>query len=207
MILHDYFRSSASYRVRIALALKGLEVERRAIGLLDREQCSPEFRALSPQQLVPALEVERGVLGQSLAIIEYLEEVYPERSLLAEDPWTRAQQRAMAQVIACDVHPLNNLRVLQHLRSLGQGEEEERRAWMIRWMHPGFEALEVMASDRPFLGGERPMLPDLVLVPQMYNARRFSVPLEAFPRLNAITERCEALPEFQAASPETVGPG
>jgi maleylacetoacetate isomerase len=197
--LHDYWRSSASYRVRIGAALKGLELERVAVDLKQGAHLSGALEGLNPQRLLPVFEGPGGVLTQSLAILEYLDELYPERPLLAYSRWERARHRAMALVIAADVHPLCNLRVLKRLRAMGQGDE--LRAWMTEWMHAGFAALEAQADERDFLGGDVPMLPDVFLVPQMYNARRFEVPLDDFPRLVAITERCEALPAFARAAP------
>jgi maleylacetoacetate isomerase len=199
--LFDYWRSSASYRVRIACELKGLEFERVGVDLKADEHEGAEFGERNPQRLVPLLETGRGTLGQSLAIIEYLDEVHPERPLLPADPWERAQQRARAMVIACDLHPLCNLRVLKRLRASGH-DDTQVRAWMAEWMQSGFAALEALAGEGNFLGGTRPMLADLVLVPQVYNARRFEVSLEDFPRLEAISLRCEALPAFRRAAPE-----
>jgi maleylpyruvate isomerase len=153
---------------------------------------------------VPALETGDGVLGQSLAILEYLDEVHPEPPLLPKDPWARARMRALAQTIAADVHPLNNLRVLNYLRGpLGQ-HEETVEAWIGHWIREGFRALEAQAPARGFLGGDAPMLPDVVLVPQMFNARRFGVDLTPYPRLVAIDARCSALAAFADAAPEAV---
>ena len=199
-VLHDYWRSSASYRVRIGAALKGLSLETVSVDLRTNAHLRGALDALNPQRLVPVLECEAGALTQSLAILEYLDERYPQRPLLARDPWTRAQQRALAQVIACDVHPVCNLRVLRRLRDMGH-DEPEVRAWMHTWMAAGFEALEARAGDAAFLGGEAPMLPDVVLVPQLYNARRFELDLRPYPRLQAIADRCEALQAFQQAAP------
>jgi maleylpyruvate isomerase len=201
MILYDYFRSSAAYRVRIALNLKGVEYEKAPVNLLDGEQLGEDYRKRNPQRLVPMVETAHGLLTQSLAIIEYLDEIHPDPPLLSDESWLRAEQRAMAQVIACDVHPLNNLRVLKYLRDTMQQSEQDVRMWISHWITVGFETLEQHATTTPFLGGDRPQLPDIVLVPQMYNARRYEVPLDAFPKLVAITERCNILDPFVHAAP------
>ncbi|MCC5863348.1 MAG: maleylacetoacetate isomerase [Gammaproteobacteria bacterium] len=210
MILYDYFRSSAAWRVRIALALKQLEVTQVAVSLVDGEQGGAAYRALNPQGLVPALDTGEAVLSGSLAIIEWLEERHPEPPLLPREPTARALARGMAQLIACDIHPLNNLRVLNYLRGpLGQ-DDAAVRTWYAHWIGEGFRALEARvqagavgpaAAQGPFLGGTRPGLADLCLVPQVYNARRFDVPLEAYPRLLAAEAACLALPAFSATAP------
>lgn len=202
MKLYDYYRSTAAYRVRIALNLKGLTYEQVPVNLLDGEQRSAEFGDINPQRLVPVLATKAGMLSQSLAIIEYLDEVQSERPLLPKDAWQRAKQRAMADVIACDVHPINNLRVLNYLRGPLQQPENSVQQWISHWMTLGFSALEQSASDAPFLGGDQPMLPDVVLVPQIYNARRFNVSMEKFPKLVGISDRCREIDEFARARPE-----
>lgn len=202
MKLYDYYRSTAAYRVRIALNLKGLTYEQVPVNLLDGEQRSAEFADINPQRLVPVLATKAGMLSQSLAIIEYLDEVQSERPLLPKDAWQRAKQRAMADVIACDVHPINNLRVLNYLRGPLQQPENSVQQWISHWMTLGFSALEQSASDAPFLGGDQPMLPDVVLVPQIYNARRFNVSMEKFPKLVGISDRCREIDEFARARPE-----
>jgi maleylacetoacetate isomerase len=204
--LYDYYRSSASYRVRIVLELKGIDVERVPVDLRVGEQGGADYRSLNPQGLVPALVTSDGVLGQSLAIIEYLDERWPEPPLLPKRSFDRARMRSLAQAIACDVHPLNNLRVLNYLRGpLGQ-DETSVQAWMGTWIQRGFEAVEREAPETGFFGGDAPMLADVVLVPQMYNARRFDVDLTAFPRLVALDARLRALPAFERAAPERVAP-
>lgn len=204
MRLYDYYRSSAAYRVRIALNLKGVRTEQVAVNLVDDEQSGAAYRARNPQGLVPALETGEGVLGQSLAILEYLDETHPAPALLPKRAWDRARMRSLAQTLACDVHPLNNLRVLNYLRGpLGQQQDSVER-WIAHWIRHGFRALEAQAPEQGFLGGSQPMLPDVVLVPQMYSARRFGVDLGAFPRLVAIDARCAALPAFAEAAPEVV---
>lgn len=204
MKLFDYFRSSAAWRVRIALELKGLAVERTPVDLRTGVQGEDAYRAVNPQGLVPALEVPEGTLSQSLAIIEYLDETHPEPPLLPARPFDRARMRALAQTIACDVHPLNNLRVLNYLRGPLARDEDGVRAWMAYWIQRGFAAMEAQTPETGFFGGDAPMLADVVLVPQMGNARRFEVDLSAFPRLVALDARLSALPAFARATPDAV---
>ncbi len=204
MKLYTYFRSSAAYRVRIALNLKGLTPEQRAIHLTKDggEQHQPGFRALNPQGFVPALEVDGTVLGQSLAIIEYLDETHPEPPLLPGTALERARIRAFALAIACDIHPLNNLRVLRHLkRALGQ---EDTDGWSRHWIEEGFAALEAQAKATAgaFCFGDRPTLADVCLVPQMTNARRVHTDLTPYPTLLRIDTHCRTLEPFAAAAPE-----
>ena len=207
-ILFDYFRSSASYRVRIALNLKGLAYESVPIDLRESAQRSHDYLARNPQGLVPVLEVDGRPIAQSLAIIHYLESAYPEPRLAPEDPFNRAHVLAMALTIACDIHPLNNLRVLKYLVGpLGQ-EEAAKNAWIARWIGQGFAALEVLAAERAgrFLFGDAPTLADICLVPQMYNARRFNVPLDDYPSLLRADEEAAKLEAFAAAHPDKVAP-
>lgn len=205
MILYDYFRSSAAYRVRIALNLKGVAYARRDVMLLENQQRSPEHLARNPQGFVPALEADGKVITQSLAIIEWLDARHPEPRLIPADPDARAAAMARALVIAADMHPLNNLRVMRRLKEMGV-DEEGRNAWTRHWIAEGFAALEAMAGGGRFLGGDAPGIADLCLVPQMYNARRFETPLDAFPRLVAIDAAAAALPAFAAAHPDAVAP-
>ena len=205
MLLHDYYRSSAGYRVRIALNLKGADYARREVMLLEGQQRSPEHLALNPQGLVPALEVDGVVLTQSLAIIDWLDSRFPESRLIPADPAARAAALAQAMVIGMDVHPLNNLRVMRLLKAIGV-EEESRNDWTRHWIAEGFAALEAMAGDGPYLGGEAPGLADIFLVPQMFNARRFDTPLGAYPKLVAADAAASALPAFAAAHPDQVAP-
>jgi len=205
MILYDYFRSSAAYRVRIALNLKGLAYKQHDVMLLENQQRSPEHLARNPQGLVPALEADGKVITQSLAIIEWLDSRYPEPRLIPADPDARAAVMARALVVAADIHPLNNLRVMRRLKEMGI-DEAGRNDWTRHWIAEGFAALEAMAGDGPFLGGTAPGIADLFLVPQMYNARRFEMPLDAFPRLVAIDAAATALPAFAAAHPDAVAP-
>lgn len=208
LTLYSYFRSSASYRLRIALALKGLAYETVAVHLLKGggEQHQPAFRAVNPAGLVPVLQDGDSVLTQSLAIMEYLDEAYPASPLLPRDLLGRARVRALALTIACDVHPLGNLRVLNYVGdTLGAGEEG-RKAWACHWIALGFEAFEEMLS-RPgaptglFCHGDIPGMADCCLVPQVFNARRFGLDLAPYPTVKRIAEHCEALAPFVMAHP------
>jgi maleylpyruvate isomerase len=207
MIFYGYSMSSASYRVRIALALKGLDVPTVAKQLRRGEHRLKDFLQINPQGFVPALSVDDGrVITQSLAIIEYLDEMHPDPPLLPSTPLERAHVRALSQLIACDVHPLNNLRVLQYLEgSLGQGQGA-RDAWYRHWIEVGFAALEDWLGRDPSRGrfcfGDSPTMADVCLVPQVFNARRFSVDMGPYPRVGAIDAACQELPAFAGAAPE-----
>ena len=206
MRLHGYFRSSAAYRVRIALALKGIAVENVPVNLLRGEQQGEEFRRLNSQGLVPVLQAAEGTITQSLAIIEWLEETHPEPALLPRDPYLRARARSFALTIACDVHPLANPRVMKKLRADFGADEGQTNAWYRHWVELGLAALETMvaqaAVDQRVCFGTAPSLADICLVPQMFNARRFACDLTAMPRLVAIDQALTRRPEFQAAAPE-----
>jgi maleylpyruvate isomerase len=208
MQLYSYFRSSAAYRVRIALALKKLPFETRPVHLLrgGGEQLGPIYAKLNPQALVPTLETEAGALTQSLAIIEYLEEVQPEPALLPRDPFQRAKVRAFALAIACDIHPLNNLRVLNKLRADFGADQKGIEKWYCHWIGLGLGALEVMvdaqAAAKGACFGQQPGLADICLVPQMANSRRYACDLSAMPKLLAIDAALRQRPEFRAAAPE-----
>lgn len=204
MKLYTYFRSSAAYRVRIALNLKGLECEQVAVDLRPGAHRRPEYLALNPQGLVPALEDGGVVLSQSLAIIEYLEETHPQPPLLPREPRARAQVRSLALAIACEVHPLNNLRVLNYLRGPLAQDEEAVNTWYRHWVARVFEALEAQArasSDGRYLCGAAVTLADVCLVPQLFNARRFKCDLAPYPTLTAIGTHLESLPAFARAAP------
>ena len=205
MKVYTYFRSSAAYRLRIALNLKGLSGDMVSIHLQKDggQHRKPEYRAINPQMRVPALKLDSGeVLTQSLAIIEYLDEVDPQPPLLPRDPVERAKVRALALAIACDIHPLNNLAPLRYLKNeLGQ-EQSKIDAWYHHWIVEGFEALETMVRPGPYASGSEVTLADVCLVPQIYNARRLKVPLERFPKLVAIDAACAKLPAFEQARPE-----
>jgi maleylacetoacetate isomerase len=204
MLLHDYFRSSAGYRVRIALNLKGVAYERREVKLLENQQRSPEHLARNPQGLVPALEMDGVTLTQSLAIIDWLDTRYPEPRLIPVEPEARAHALAQAMVVGMDIHPINNLRIMRWLAHELAVEEAKRAEWTRHWIAEGFAALETMAGEGPFLGGDAPGIADLFLVPQMFNARRFDTPLEAYPKLVAADAAATALPAFVAAHPDSV---
>ncbi len=207
MILYDYFRSSAAYRVRIALNLKGVDYERREVHLVKGEQRAPEHVARNPQGFVPALDIGGGkVLTQSLAIIEWLDATYPEPGLIPADPLARAEAMARALLIAADTHPLNNLRILKRLETQFGADEAAKADWYRHWIGEGFTALEAMAGNGPFLGGNAPDVSDVLLVPQMYNARRFELPLEAYPKLVAADAAACALEPFATASPDRTKP-
>ena len=206
MILHDFWRSSAAYRVRIALHLKGLAFTQASHSLLQGEQRTTEFLTINPQGLVPALQSGSDVITQSIAIIEYLDDVHPEQPLLPKSPADRATVRAMALSVACDIHPLNNLRVLNFLRSEFNADDEAVTRWIRHWIALGFDALEVQvkrgSSEGRHCFGDRPTLADACLVPQMYNARRFGCDLAPYPTLVGIDANCRSLAPFMKAAPE-----
>jgi maleylacetoacetate isomerase len=203
--LYSYFRSSAAYRVRIALNLKGVPYETIPIHLIKDggEQYSPQFRAINPQQRVPALKLDSGeVLLQSLAIIDYLDEVYPDPPLLPADPIARARVRAVAQIIACDIHPLNNVGPLNYLRSAVKADQSAVREWYHHWITLGFEAVEELIRPGPYAFGSKAGLADICLVPQVANARRFKVPIDRFPKIIAAEAAAAKHSAFDAARPE-----
>jgi maleylacetoacetate isomerase len=203
-ILYDYWRSSAAYRVRIALNLKGIDYESRQIDLREDGQKADAYRALNPQGLVPTLEIDGLCLTQSLAIINYLDLKYANQPLIPASAAERAHVVAMAMVIACDIHPLNNLRVLKYLKNeLGHSQDEIDR-WYAHWIAEGLPALEAMAQPRAgkFLFGDAPTGADVCLVPQLYNARRFNVPLDDCPTLLRAEENANQLDAFAAAHPD-----
>lgn len=205
MKLYSYFRSSAAYRVRIALNLKGLPYEMEAIHLTrdGGHQHSPQFRALNPQERVPALRLSSGdVLTQSLAIIEYLDEIHPAPALLPADALARAHVRAIAQIVACDIHPLNNLMVLQYLKHQMKHEQADIDTWYHHWVMRGFTSIEAMIAPGPYACGSQVTLADVCLIPQVFNARRLKVPLDAFPKIVAVETACLKLAAFDKARPE-----
>jgi maleylacetoacetate isomerase len=207
VVLYDYWRSSAAYRVRIALNLKGIDYRRIPINLFEGEQTGASYRALNPQGLVPALAIDGHLLTQSLAIIDYLETTRPQPSLLPADPAARTKALARAQIIAADIHPIQNLRVGKYLRNAFGADDAAVAEWSRHWIAEGFAALEHDAPEAGLFGGTRPDLSDICLVPQMANARRFGVALENYPRLVQIDAALRALPTFVAAAPEAVKPG
>jgi maleylpyruvate isomerase len=206
--LYSYFRSSAAYRVRIALNLKGLNAETLPVHLQKDggEHRKPAYRAVNPQMRVPTLKLDSGeLLTQSLAIIEYLDEVHPQPPFLPRDPVDRAKVRALAQIIACDIHPLNNTSPLRYLKDPLGHDQATIDAWYHHWIIEGFEALEAMVQPGgagPYAWGATVTLADICLVPQVANARRFKVPLERFPKIVAIDAACAKLPAFEAARPD-----
>jgi maleylacetoacetate isomerase len=203
--LYSYYRSSAAFRVRIALNLKGIAFDTISVHLVKDggHNKRPEFRAINPQMRVPVLVTPAGdTLTQSLAIIEYLDETHPQPPLLPKDPIARAKVRALAELIACDIHPLNNTSPLRYLkRDMGQ-EQSAIDAWYHHWVVSGFEALEAMIESGPYLCGTEISLADTCLVPQVYNARRLKVPLDKFPKIVAADAACLALSAFDKARPE-----
>jgi len=210
LCLHDYWRSSAGYRVRIALELKGVDYQRVAVNLVAGEHRASANLAVNPQGLVPTLDVDGVALTQSLAIIDYLDRTYPEPPLLPPAPLARAQALSRALVIAADLHPIDNLRVLARLTDQFGADQSARGAWYAHWVSEGLRALEAMAEagagHGPFLGGEAPDLSDICLVPQLYNARRFNVALDDYPTLVAADAAACAHPAFAAAHPDRFKP-
>ncbi|UUX95353.1 maleylacetoacetate isomerase [Aquabacterium sp. J223] len=205
MKLHGFFRSGTSHRLRIALNLKNLSYEQVAVDLRKEQHLSEGFRQLNPQRLVPVLEVDGRPMVQTPAIIEWLEERYPQPALLPQDAEARAHVRALAAIVGCDIHPLNNRRVLEALKSRFRASQAVIDDWCGTWIAAGFDAFEAMVTARAapgrFTFGDRPSLADVYLVPQVEGARRFNVDLGRWPRLGAIDEACAALPAFQRARP------
>lgn len=209
MILYSYFRSSAAYRVRIGLNLKGLDYQIKPVHLLKDggQQHQPDYVQINPVQLLPALDDDGLIITQSLAILEYLDERYPELPLLPKASAERAWARSMAQTVACDIHPLNNLRVLHYLKNELHAQEDARNQWYRHWVQVGLEGLEALVQrhgkkDHPFIFGDTPGVAEICLIPQMFNARRFEIDLSAFPRLLAVEEKCLELSAFQEAAPD-----
>ena len=205
MKLYSYFRSSAAYRVRIALNLKGIAYETISVHLIKDggHNKRPEYRAVNPQMRVPALVTDDGkVLIQSLAIIEYLDETHPAPALLPKHPLERAKVRALADLIACDIHPLNNTSSLRYLKHELHQEQSAIDAWYHHWILTGFEALEALLAPGPYACGDTVTLADLCVVPQVANARRLKVPLDRFPKIVGVDAACLALPAFDRARPE-----
>ena len=204
-VLHGFFRSSTSFRVRAALNLKGIAFDQATYALRKGEQRSPAYLALNPQGLVPSFETPDGVLTQSLAIIEWLDEVFPNPPLLPHGPWARARVRSLAQIIALDIHPINNLRVLQYLEKTFGADEAQQAEWFRHWVGEAFLALEARLSIEPetgkFCHGDTPGLADLCLVAQVINNARFAVDMSPYPTIQRIQDTCMALPSFEAAAP------
>lgn len=210
--LYDYWRSSASYRLRIALNLKGVSYESVPVNIFPGtdEQLGDVYRAINPQMRVPAIEVGHRIANQSMAILEWLDETWPDPAILPSDPWKKVQVRSFADVIACDIHPLNNLSVLAKLREQFGADKDSVADWYREWILRGFTALEAVAvkagTSTTYLFTDEPTLAEICLVPQVSNARRFDTPLAEFPRLVEIDAKCRELDAFARASPEAVKP-
>lgn len=206
LVLHGYFRSGTTYRVRLALNWKGLSYDTVPVDLVAGAQRSADYLARNPQGLVPALEAGQDVLTQSPAILEWIEETWPDRPLLPADPVLRARVRAFASAVGCDIHPVQNLRILKAVGGDGGPQSDAAKAWARRWIEAGYEALETLCETAPgqngFLFDDAPTMAEIYLIPQMVNARRFGVDLAAYPRLMAADAACRALPEFERAAPE-----
>jgi len=206
LILHNYFRSSTSLRVRIVLALKGLDYEYAGYALLDNAHKQESFLSLNPQGLVPALQTPDGVIAQSMAIMEYLDEVHPAPALLPDTPIARARVRSLAQIVAMDIHPINNLRLLQYIRTEFGADDAAVKDWFQQWANEGFAALESRLTDEPetgrFCHGDTVSLADVCLVSQAVNNRRFDISLDAYPTIERIVTQCLALPAFAQAMPD-----
>lgn len=205
-LLFDYWRSSASYRVRIALNLKGVDYQSVPTDLIAASHKAADYVARNPQGFVPMLSIDGHDLTQSLAIIDYLDANYPDPPMVSSDPATRAKTLAQALVIAADIHPVNNLRILGYLKSQFGADDAAVAKWYRHWIVEGFAALEAMAPEQGLFGGDLPNLADVCLVPQMANARRFDTPLDAFPKLVRIDAALQALPAFAKAAPDAVKP-
>lgn len=206
--LFSYFRSSASFRVRIALHLKGLNFEEIPINLLNAEQLNPEYQLLNPQALVPTIKIEDKIISQSIAIIEYLEDIFPKPALLPQDPYQKALVNAFSLAIAADIHPLNNIGVLQFLLKEYGLSEEQKNKWYQHWIAKGLNALELKLAkldlQSAFCFGDSPTLADICLVPQMYNARRFHCDISPYKILNKIDAHCQTHPAFIKAWPNNI---
>jgi maleylacetoacetate isomerase len=205
MKIHGYFRSSAAYRVRIALNLKGIVCDTALVNLQAGDQSSSDYRAINPQGRVPALEIDDHILVQSLAIIEYLDETFPNPPLVPSDPLARARVRGLANIIACDIHPLNNLAVLNYLRDELSVDEEKRTRWYRHWVAQGFDGVEPLLANSSetgsFCHGNSPGLADICLIPQVFNAQRFDCDLSPYPTIGRIYDACMNLDAFEKAQP------
>lgn len=207
MKLYDYFRSTACYRVRLALHIKNIAYEKIDVHLINNggEHHSPEYKTINPQELVPSLEVNGQIITQSLAIIEYLDEVFPEHPLLPKDPMIKASLRSLALIVVCDIHPLNNLRVLNRLKEQFEASETQAMEWYHHWLKAGFDAFEKqlihIQRSKPVCFGSEITMADICLIPQVYNAHRFHFSMDNYPIINKINEYCLSLPAFVDAAP------
>lgn len=202
--LYSYFRSSAAYRVRIALNYKGIEYQQIPVNLLDNEQNSEAYLAVNPLGLVPALKLADGtIITQSTAILEWLEEQYPEPGLYPSEAPTRAQARSLCNSIACDIHPLNNLRVLKYLKEELKVSEEQKNNWYQHWIAKGFSGVEKALSPGPYALGHTVSMVDIYLIPQVYNALRFNQDMKSYPNITRIYHKCNELDAFKRAAPES----
>ncbi|MFM5908591.1 MAG: maleylacetoacetate isomerase [Novosphingobium sp.] len=206
LTLHDYWRSSSAYRVRIAMNLKGVDYRGVEVDLLQQEQRGDAYAGVNAQKMVPALEVNGQIITQSLAIIEWLDRTFPEPALIPADPLERARVLALTQIIVADIQPLQNLRVQKYLRAAFAASDDQVNGWTRHWITEGLQALESAAPDEGFFGGAAPNLVDIVLVPQMYNARRYGVDLAAIPRLVRIDGEARAIDAIAQAAPEAIRP-
>ena len=202
MKLYSYFRSSAAYRVRIAMNLKGIDYDMIPVNLLTGEQKSDDYKQLNAEGLVPALVTDQGLLTQSLAILEWLEEQYPDPSILPGDAWQRAQARSLACAVSCDIHPVNNLRVLKYLQNTMKHSDEDKISWYKHWIGTGFSALEKKLTGQPYCYSQEPTIADICLVPQVFNALRFKVDMAVYPKISNVYKCCNQLQPFIDAAPE-----
>jgi maleylacetoacetate isomerase len=209
MKLYDYYRSSAAYRVRIALNLKGVDYDSIEVHMLNEggQHLKPAYQAINPQKRLPSLELENGsILIQSLAILEWLEELYPQPPLLPGNALQRARTRAVASIVISDIHPVNNSGLQKRLREQFGADDAAVNSWYAHWITTGFEAIEQLIEGAPFCFGDRPSLADVALVPQVFNARRFNVPLDKFPKIVRADAACNAISAFKKAHPDAVKP-
>ncbi len=206
IILHDYWRSTASYRVRLALNLKSVAFELRSVNLLEGEHKQEPYISKNPAGLVPTLSVDGTDIIQSLAIIDWLDATYPEPKMVSDDPLQRARTMAQALIVAADIHPINNMAIGNYLKEYFGADQDGVVKWMHHWMKRGFDALEVQAPETGLFGGDAPNLADICLIPQLYNARRFEMDLGDYPKLERIDKECAELEAFQKAAPEQVKP-
>lgn len=207
MVLYDYFRSTACYRVRLALHIKNIAFECIEVHLINNEgeQHRPEYHKINPQHLVPSLKINDQIITQSLAIIDYLEDVYPKIPLLPVNPYIKASIKALALIVACDIHPINNLRVLNYLKEEFHANQEQITTWYHHWLKLGFDAFEIqlqgLERSKPVCFGATPTLADVCLIPQVYNAKRFDLDMTAYPLITEINDYCLTLPAFIKSQP------